>query len=80
MTALMGTMKATITDIMTGLKTMGMRIALGEAQALSRRNVLHLPSQVPMSSFSVWIQTLQRPMSVDSHVIDYFVTKTEVSS
>lgn len=55
--------------------TMGRMTVRGVAQLDLSRNVSYLPSQVPMSSSLVWTQTSQRPMSVDSHVLDSFFNR-----
>ena len=64
-----------IADKTFGLATMDKRTGLEQvALQVQSRNVWYLPSQVPTSSSLVWIQTSQRPMSVDSYVLEYCYT------
>ena len=62
----------TTTDTKIGPKKM---IAHGEVLADLSRSGLFPLNRVPTSSFLVWIQTSQRPMSVDSHVLELFYTR-----
>ena len=68
------------TDLLTadrtiGLTTMAKRTGLGQvALRVQSRNVWYLPSRVLTLSSLVWIQTSQRPMSVDSYVLEYCYT------
>ena len=62
-------------DKTIGLTTMDKRTDLEQvALRVQSRNVWYLPSRVPTLSSLVWIQTSQRPMSVDSYVLEYCYT------
>ena len=59
-------------DKTIGLTTMDKRTGLEQvALRVQSRNVSYPPSQVLTSSSLGWIQTSQRPMSVDSYVLEY---------
>jgi len=69
------TITRTTTETKIGRKNLHKTIVHGEVVVdLSRSGSFPL-SQVPTSSSLDWIQTSQRPMSVDSHVLELFYTR-----
>jgi len=62
----------TTTDIKIGRKNLHKMIVHGVVLAGLSRSGLFPLNRVPTSSSWVWIQTSQRPMSVDSHVLELF--------
>lgn len=62
----------TTTDTKIGRKNLHKMIVHGEVLADLSRSGLFPLNRVPTSSSLVWIQTSQRPMSVDSHVLELF--------